>query len=98
MGDEHRTKIANSQILKRLIDHAEGRVEMTQTQVTAALALMRKVLPDLTAVEHSGDVAQTYIVRMPSQINSLTDWDKHAQATLEQDSQALPSSDPAVTH
>lgn len=35
-------------------------------------------------IEHSGDT-QTYIVRMPSVISSLPDWDKHAQATLEQD-------------
>jgi hypothetical protein len=47
MDDSHRTKIANSQILNRLIHHAEGSVDMTQTQVTAGLALLKKVLPDL---------------------------------------------------
>lgn len=48
---EHRTKIQKSQILNRLISHAEGKVEMTSTQVQAALGLLKKALPDLTSVE-----------------------------------------------
>lgn len=56
MGEEHRTKIANSKILNRLIAHAEGDEDMSQSQVTAALALLKKIMPDLSAqtVEHSG--------------------------------------------
>lgn len=48
MTDEHRTKIRNSQILNRLIGHVEGSVEMTSSQVTAGLGLLRKVMPDLS--------------------------------------------------
>ena len=57
MGAEHRTKIANSKILNRLIGHAEGRVEMTSTQVTAALGLMDRVMPKLqsTTIEGAGE-------------------------------------------
>lgn len=55
MPEEHRTKIANSKILNRLIDHAEGKVEMSPTQVTAALGLLKKCLPDLSNVTVSGD-------------------------------------------
>ena len=55
MSDEHRTKIANSQVLKRLIEHAEGTIDMTATQVTAATVLLRKVLPDLTSTTIDGD-------------------------------------------
>lgn len=51
MSDAHRTKIANSQILKCLIEHAEGTREMSSTQVTAGIALLRKVMPDLSSVE-----------------------------------------------
>lgn len=53
MGAEHRTKIANSKILKRLIDHASGDLEeeMSQSQVTAALALLKKVMPDLQPID-----------------------------------------------
>lgn len=56
MSDEHRTKIANSQILKCLIEHVEGVREMTATQVTAGLGLLKKVMPDLSATELSGTV------------------------------------------
>jgi sRNA-binding protein len=54
MSPEHRTKIQKSQILKALIEHLEGKREMSATQVTAGIALLRKVLPDLSAVEMSG--------------------------------------------
>jgi hypothetical protein len=56
MSNEHRVKIQNSNILNALIEHAEGKREMSPTQVTAGLGLLRKALPDLTAVEHSGEV------------------------------------------
>ena len=55
MSAEHRDKIANSNILNALIEHAEGKREMSSTQVTAGTALLRKVLPDLQSVQHSGD-------------------------------------------
>ena len=55
MPEEHRTKIANSKIFKRLIEHAEGTTEMTPTQVQVGLALMKKILPDLSSVEHTGN-------------------------------------------
>lgn len=55
MSQEHRTKIGNSQILKFLIEHVEGKREMSPSQVTAGLGLMKKVFPDLQAVQHSGD-------------------------------------------
>lgn len=55
MGNEHRLKIANSNILSYLIQHAEGSREMSATQVQAATSLLKKVLPDLASVTHSGD-------------------------------------------
>lgn len=51
MPDEHRGKIANSNILKALIEHVEGKREMSSTQVTAGLGLLKKALPDLQNVE-----------------------------------------------
>lgn len=48
MGPEHRDKIKNSNILAALIDHVEGRREMTSSQVTAGLGLLKKVMPDMT--------------------------------------------------
>ena len=55
MDDSHRVKIQNSNILSALIGHVEGRREMTATQVTAGIALLKKVLPDLSSVSVSGD-------------------------------------------
>ena len=55
MSDEHRVKIQNSNILNALIEHAEGRREMSTTQVTAGLGLLKKVLPDLSNVTLQGD-------------------------------------------
>ena len=55
MGSEHRVKIQNSNILKVLLEHVEGKREMSATQVTAGIALLKKVMPDLQSIEHSGD-------------------------------------------
>lgn len=55
MPEEHRLKIANSNILRALIEHACGEREMSPSQVTAGLGLLKKVMPDLQAVSHSGD-------------------------------------------
>jgi hypothetical protein len=55
MTEEHRAKIRNSNILNALLEHIEGRRDMGSTQVTAALGLMKKVLPDLSATTISGD-------------------------------------------
>ena len=55
MTDEHRVKIQNSNILNALIEHVQGDRDMSATQVSAGIALLRKCLPDLSAVEHTGD-------------------------------------------
>lgn len=60
MSDAHRDKIANSNILNALVEHAEGRREMSSTQVQAALGLLRKVMPDLAATELSGSLAVSH--------------------------------------
>ncbi len=58
MSEEHRTKIRNSNILKHLIEHAEGSRDMTTTQVTAGLGLLKKALPDLQSVSLQGSGEQ----------------------------------------
>jgi len=54
MSDEHRVKIQNSNILNALIEHVEGKREMSSTQVTAGVSLLKKVLPDLQSHSHEG--------------------------------------------
>ena len=57
LSENTRKRIQTTMIVKRLEKHIDGEVEMTSTQVTAALGLLRKTLPDLSAVEHSGEIA-----------------------------------------
>lgn len=55
LSDEHRLKIQTSQLINRLTNFINGEVELTAPQVTAALGLLKKALPDLQAVELTGD-------------------------------------------
>ena len=55
MTDEHRPRIKNSQILNRLISCAEGKIELTATQASVGLGLLRKVMPDLSNTTIQGD-------------------------------------------
>jgi len=55
MPESHRVKIQNSNILNALIEHVEGIREMSASQVSAGLGLLRKVLPDLAAQAESDD-------------------------------------------
>jgi hypothetical protein len=57
MSDEHRRKLQNSGILSALVEHVKGEREMSATQVTAGVALLKKFMPDLQAVQHSGEIA-----------------------------------------
>lgn len=54
MTEAHRDKIRNSNILSALINHVEGKQDMSSTQVTAGLGLLRKVMPDMTTAEITG--------------------------------------------
>ena len=49
--DDVREKIKTSQLINRLQNHALGLTEMTPGQITAALGLLRKVLPELQSAE-----------------------------------------------
>jgi hypothetical protein len=55
MSEAHREKIRNSNILNALLEHVEGNREMSSTQVSAGLGLLKKCLPDLQSVTVSGD-------------------------------------------
>lgn len=66
MSDEHRVKIKNSNILNALIEHVEGIREMSATQVSAGLGLLRKVMPDLAASADTGDTGELLSVNRMS--------------------------------
>ena len=54
---EEKTKnlIRASQLLNRLTEHANGNVEMSSTQINAAKIVIGKYIPDLKAIEITGE-------------------------------------------
>jgi hypothetical protein len=54
-----RAKIKASQLINRLSAHVFGKVDMKPTQVTAALGLLKKTIPDLSsqAVDLNGNLS-----------------------------------------
>lgn len=74
--DDTRAKIKAGNIINRLTKLIQGEIGMAPHAVTAALGLLRKSLPDLTSVEHSGEVTKTYVVRMPAKPADLVEWSK----------------------
>jgi hypothetical protein len=53
-SDEIRAKIQASQLVNRLTDHALGKLELTGTQIKSIEILLKKSVPDLSAVELTG--------------------------------------------
>lgn len=52
--DDIRNKIRASQLVNRLENHVFGDIDLSSTQVTAALGLLKKCVPDLAATELTG--------------------------------------------
>lgn len=55
-----REKIRTSQLINRLTNHVLGKVDLSTSQVTAALGLMRKTLPDLAATHNTDEQGKTF--------------------------------------
>lgn len=64
--DDVRAKIQASQLVNVLQNHALGsdETEMSASRLKAIEILLRKSLPDLTAIEHSGDSENPLITRI----------------------------------
>jgi len=62
--DRTREKIRTSQLINRLTKHilgtSGGDDEMSPSQVTAALGLIKKTLPDLAATHNTTDEGKTF--------------------------------------
>jgi hypothetical protein len=48
---QSRAAIQTTQLLKRLQDHVNGKVDLKMSQIRAAEVLLRKTIPDLAAVQ-----------------------------------------------
>ena len=62
MSKDHRVKIQNSNILNALIEHATGKRDMSATQVSAGLGLLRKIMPDLAASTVNTKISGTLVI------------------------------------
>ena len=51
-----RSRIKADRLIDAMENHVLNGKEMSRSQVTAAIGLLKKCVPDLTAVEHSGEV------------------------------------------
>lgn len=81
--DETRAKIQAGNIINRLTKCVMGDVELSPAQVQAARILLAKILPDLTSVEHSGEIATSYVAEMPQSSPTAEAWaTQHAPKPL----------------
>ena len=58
LAPKTRERIQTSMLVNRLTDHILGKVELEPSQVQSIKILLGKTLPDLKAVEHSGQIDQ----------------------------------------
>jgi hypothetical protein len=59
--DDVKAKIKTSQLINRLQDHANSKLPLLDaSQVNAINILLKKVIPDLKAIEHSGALTLTH--------------------------------------
>ena len=56
MAAEWRSRIRTSNIINRMQKSIDGEIEMTPVQAMNCRTLLAKVLPDLKAVEHKGEL------------------------------------------
>ena len=56
-------KIQTTVLVKCLTDHVLGKKEMSSSQVTAALGLIRKVIPDLAAMQVVAQVEHDVVIK-----------------------------------
>ena len=68
-----RARIQTTQLIKRLQEFIFSKVELQPAQVTAALGLLRKTIPDLAAIEHSGEVKQVFAVS--PELPTMAEWE-----------------------
>jgi hypothetical protein len=84
LTDSWKKKIQIGVILDQLIKHVQGKNEMSTTQIAAAKILLSKVIPDMKAVEHTGEVTTNYVLRLPQTATSVEQWQQqNSQVTIQ---------------
>lgn len=81
--EETRLKIKAGNIITRLQKLIDGEIEMPPHAVTAALGLLHKAIPNLTSVDHSGEVTTTYVIGIPARSQTSEQWVSQQQPTIQ---------------
>jgi hypothetical protein len=71
-----RVRIQKSAVVNRLISFVNGEVALEPAQVTAAVALMKKVLPDLSYTETKATITHN-VIRSPAIAETEQQWLEH---------------------
>ena len=66
--------IRASQLLNRLTAFANGEITLSQAQVNAAKIVIGKEIPDMCAIEVTGEVTHRYAARLPQAIEDAETW------------------------
>jgi hypothetical protein len=69
-----RERIRTAMILNRLQKFVGGSLEMSPHQVTAALGLLKKTIPDLQSIEHSGFLEADVVHTISGDVMSEAEW------------------------
>lgn len=71
-----REKIQVGLLLKLLMDHAKGVAKLSPTRIRSIEILLKKAMPDLSAVEHKGETTENvrYIAEMPTKDKTTEEW------------------------
>lgn len=78
-----RAKIQTDSIVQRLTRYINGEITMEASAVTAALGLLKKVLPDLSASENKTEFVHRYVARIPEKAKSADQWQQqHSPQTI----------------
>ena len=64
LSDDYRRKIQATMLINRLTSFVNSEIEMSAHQVTAALGLLKKALPDLSSVQMGGHDGGDLIIRL----------------------------------
>lgn len=84
MTEEWREKIKVSQIMNRLVEHVNGRIQLSPTQVRCAEILLKKVVPDLSSTELKANIQHHYVMRAPTVAPTVEAWQQHnPQVTIQ---------------
>lgn len=85
-----RQLIRANRLVVRLQQFALGRtfqgkpVNMSPAQVRAAEVLLRKLVPDLAQIEHTGEVNHNYVAQVPAVSETTEEWQKqHVPQTMQ---------------